>query len=128
MITQVALRAHHDDARWRLELQLRIGIPGEVFSGIGLAIKRRLKEQGAMVAGYANGCLSYIPTRAAFRAGGYATNLATHLENGAALAPSVGDVIAQNAVALASSLRRGGRAPRQERDETSNRQTEIGGN
>jgi len=90
--------------------EILIGIPGEVFCGIGLAIKRELGSLSAIVAGYANGCLSYIPTRAAFRAGGYAANLATHLPNGTALAPSVGKMIASRAVSLARSVRRSSRA------------------
>jgi hypothetical protein len=99
--------------RVRMEIQaldlgpeMLVGIPGEVFSGIGLNIKRSLDGQQTMIAGYANGCLGYIPTRAAFRTQGYATRLATHLSNGTALAPSVGEVIAKQAVTLARSLQR----------------------
>ena len=99
--------------RIRMEIQaLDLGpetlvcVPAEVFSGIGLNIKRSLDGQKAMVVGYANGCVGYIPTRAAFRTQGYATRLATHLSNGTALAPSVGEVVAKQAVTFARSLRR----------------------
>ena len=99
--------------RIRMEIQaLNLGpetlvcVPAEVFSGIGLNIKRSLDGQQTMVVGYANGCVGYIPTRAAFRTQGYATRLATHLSNGTALAPSVGEVIAKQAVTFARSLRR----------------------
>jgi hypothetical protein len=99
--------------RIRMEIQaLDLGpetlvcVPAEVFSSIGLNIKRSLDGQQTMIAGYANGCLGYIPTRAAFRTRGYATRLATHLSNGTALAPSVGEVIARQTVTLARSLQR----------------------
>ncbi|MCG2681334.1 MAG: hypothetical protein L6455_15410 [Kiritimatiellae bacterium] len=84
--------------------EVLVGIPGEVFCGIGIEIKRRLKEIRTMVGGYANGCLGYIPTRQAFRTGGYATNLATHLSNGTCMVSNVGDVIARRAISLARSV------------------------
>lgn len=46
-----------------------LGLPGEVMVEIGLRIKKR--APGVLIAGYANGCLGYIPTRKAMEEGGY---------------------------------------------------------
>jgi len=48
-----------------------VGIPGEVFSEIGMRIKRGSPFPYTFVIGYANGCYGYIPTREAFKEGGY---------------------------------------------------------
>jgi hypothetical protein len=47
------------------------GIPGELFSEIGLEIKRRSPLTNTLVCGYANGTLGYIPSRKAVQEGGY---------------------------------------------------------
>ncbi|MFA5858832.1 MAG: neutral/alkaline non-lysosomal ceramidase N-terminal domain-containing protein [Elusimicrobiota bacterium] len=53
-----------------------IGIPGETFTGIGLGIKNKWRKYNVLIAGYANGDIGYIPTKAAFRDKGYATHSA----------------------------------------------------
>lgn len=50
-----------------------LAIPGEVFSDIGLRIKR-MRPTPVLVVGYANGNIGYIPTEAAFAEGGYETS------------------------------------------------------
>ena len=41
---------------------------------VGLNIKRQSPLAHTLVCGYANGCLAYIPTAAAFDQGGYEVN------------------------------------------------------
>jgi neutral ceramidase len=53
-----------------------VGIPGELFVEFGLEIKQRSPFAHTYVAGLANGCVGYLPTRRAFQAGGYETRLA----------------------------------------------------
>ncbi|MEX2717686.1 MAG: neutral/alkaline non-lysosomal ceramidase N-terminal domain-containing protein [Candidatus Sigynarchaeota archaeon] len=48
-----------------------VGIPGELFSEIGLRIKKNAPFGHVFVAGYANDYIGYIPTRENYRAGGY---------------------------------------------------------
>jgi hypothetical protein len=62
----------------KAELQvLRIGdvafvaVPGELFVELGLEIKGRSPFPYTFVVGLANGSIGYLPTRAAFEAGGY---------------------------------------------------------
>jgi neutral ceramidase len=74
------LRAVETGAEPRIHLELTaarigelaiVGIPGEVFVEIGLAIKAASPFQQTMVCGYTNGLYFYIPTAAAFAQGGY---------------------------------------------------------
>ena len=51
------------------------GVPGELFSGLGLRLKRRVGPAMTMVAELANGCLGYLPARADWEAGGYEVGL-----------------------------------------------------
>jgi neutral ceramidase len=48
-----------------------VGIPGELFVEIGLAIKQASPFRHTMVFGYTNDSVGYLPTRAAFPQGGY---------------------------------------------------------
>jgi neutral ceramidase len=48
-----------------------VGIPGELFSEIGMELKRRSPLPTTMICGYANGTLGYIPSRTAVQEGGY---------------------------------------------------------
>jgi len=45
--------------------------PGEIFSEIGLAVRERSPAAVTLYAGYTNGLLTYFPSAAAFRQGGY---------------------------------------------------------
>jgi hypothetical protein len=47
--------------------------PGEVFTEIGLAVKERSPAEVTLYAGYTNGVVSYLPTAAEYRLGGYET-------------------------------------------------------
>ena len=48
-----------------------VGIAGEAFVEIGLAVKARSPIPHTIFLGYTNGCLGYIPTTAAYEPGGY---------------------------------------------------------
>lgn len=47
------------------------GVPGELFAELGRTIKGKYTDGKIMVVGFANDYIGYIPTRAAFLAGGY---------------------------------------------------------
>ncbi len=64
----------------RLELEIQamrlndiaiVGIPGELFVEIGMAIKEHSPIKHTLVCGYTNGVYFYIPTSRAFSEGGY---------------------------------------------------------
>ena len=48
-----------------------VGVAGEAFVEIGLAVKARSPIPHTIFLGYTNGCLGYIPTTAAYKPGGY---------------------------------------------------------
>ncbi len=48
-----------------------VGVAGEAFVEIGLAVKARSPIPHTIFLGYTNGCLGYLPTAAAYPAGGY---------------------------------------------------------
>ena len=48
-----------------------VGLPGEVFCELGLAIKRGSPARYTLVAGLANDAVGYLPTPEAFGQGGY---------------------------------------------------------
>jgi hypothetical protein len=56
------------------------GIPGELFSEIGIRIKKGAPFDHVLVVGYANDYIGYIPTRANYLAGGYETAMMTLCE------------------------------------------------
>ncbi len=78
-----------------------VGVPGEYFAELGLRVKEGCHPLHALVVGYANGALGYIPHREAFARGGYETTFGW----GSKLAPGAGEAIAERAVAL---VREGG--------------------
>jgi neutral/alkaline ceramidase-like enzyme len=53
-----------------------VGIPGELFVELGLAIKANPYFAQTFVAGYCNDLIGYIPTRAAYDEGGYEVDTA----------------------------------------------------
>jgi neutral ceramidase len=48
-----------------------VGLPGEVFTELGMAIKHASPFRVTIVAGLANGSLGYIPDRKAYDEGAY---------------------------------------------------------
>ena len=74
-----------------------VGVPGELFVGLGLEIKQRSPFSQTMVLELANDSLGYIPTRQAFEEGGYEATSCR-------FRPGVGEQIVDKAVALLSRL------------------------
>jgi neutral ceramidase len=67
-----------------------VGIPGELFVELGLAIKGIPNFARILVAGYCNDLVGYIPTRAAYSEGGYEVDTAR-------IAPGSGETIVETA-------------------------------
>jgi hypothetical protein len=76
------------------------GIPAEYFVEHGLRIKERCHPAHALVAGFTNGMVGYVPTAEAFRRGGYETTLGPPSK----LAPEAGDMLEDAAVRLVRRL------------------------
>ena len=77
-----------------------IGIPAELFSGLGRQIKHKSGFQPTFVIELANGCVGYIPTEEAFTGGGYETELVRSSK----LIPEAGNMVVQNAAELLKSI------------------------
>jgi neutral ceramidase len=73
-----------------------VGIPGELFVELGLRIKEGAYPTRALVATCANGRVGYLPTREAFRRGGYETTFGPS----SMLAPEAGDLVVKAGVEL----------------------------
>jgi hypothetical protein len=73
-----------------------VGIPAEYFVQHGLRIKAECHPRQVLVASCTNGMVGYVPTREAFRYGGYETTFG----GGSRLAPEAGDLLADAAVEL----------------------------
>ncbi|MCJ7550445.1 MAG: hypothetical protein MUQ30_12270, partial [Anaerolineae bacterium] len=79
-----------------------VGVPGELFSGLGRQIKEALPDCQTFIVGYANGDVGYIPDRAAYGGGGYeVTDAYKYYGYPAALAPEAGEMIVRASVRLA---------------------------
>lgn len=83
---------------------LRIGdlalafVPCELFSELGVAIKRRSPAAVTVVTGYTDGALWYVPTRAAFDEGGY------EVVDACRVAPGAGEELVDRVVGLLRDL------------------------
>jgi len=71
-------------------------VPGELFTELGLEIKRRSWSKRVMVVTLANGSVGYIPTKEAYEEGGYETK--------SLLKPGVGELIVDRMVMLIDKL------------------------
>jgi len=77
-----------------------VGVPGELFARLGLAIRRRSPFRHTYVLGLANGEIGYIPDRAAYDLGGYQLWAGWHSH----LAPGTGEALVDQAVAMLGDL------------------------
>jgi hypothetical protein len=77
-----------------------VGIPGELFSELGLRIKAASPFADTHVVGAANGMVGYLPTRRAFDGGGYECTLITS----SCLAPEAGDIVVDAALDMLRQL------------------------
>jgi len=73
-----------------------VGVPGELFVELGLAIKGRSPLKHTFVAELANGYIGYIPTEEAFSQQGYEERLA----RSSRVAPGAGEMIVDQALEL----------------------------
>ena len=55
-----------------------VGIPGELFSEIGIKIKSSSPSKITLIGGYTNGVISYLPTAEEYKFGGYECDYAHH--------------------------------------------------
>jgi len=76
-----------------------VTVPGELFTEIGLRIKRLSPLESTFIIGLANGCLGYIPTGRAIREGGYATR-----PGSSCLIEDAEDLIVEHALMLLGRL------------------------
>jgi hypothetical protein len=76
-----------------------MGVPAEYFVEHGLRIKLESRPMRALVFGFSNGMIGYVPTRDAFKRGGYETTFGL----GSHMAPETGDLMADSAIRLIRS-------------------------
>jgi hypothetical protein len=81
-----------------------VGVPAEYFVELGLRIKQGAHPQHALVVGWANGMVGYVPHREAFARGGYETTF-THSSR---MAPEAGQMLADCAIELIRKEDQGG--------------------
>jgi neutral ceramidase len=75
-----------------------VGIPGELFVELGLALKANPHFARTFVAGYCNDLIGYIPTRAAYPEGGYEVDTAR-------IATGSGETIVDTALSALAAMR-----------------------
>ena len=76
-----------------------VGVPGEFFVELGLAIKQGSPFGQTMVLELANDCVGYIPTRRAFEEGAYEPESSPYV-------PGFGEAIVDSALDLLNRLHR----------------------
>lgn len=89
-----------------------VAVPSEFFVELGLQIKARLCGElanaglrTALISTYTNGNIGYIPTRAAYAAGGYEIETAHRFyRQPACVAPEAGEMVVATAIALAREM------------------------
>jgi hypothetical protein len=77
-----------------------VGVPGELFARLGLAIRRRSPFRYTYVLGLVNGEIGYIPDLAAYELGGYQLWAGWHSH----LAPGSGEALVDQAVDMLHEL------------------------
>lgn len=95
------------DEQWKLPLEVQafkvsddlavVGLPGEVFVELGLAIKANSPFRTTLVIELTNSHIAYVPTRRAFAEGSYETI-------NSRLAPGGGEMMVEMAVRLLNNL------------------------
>lgn len=75
-----------------------VGLPGEVFAELGLALRERSPFRHTLVLGLANEAIGYVPTQRAFEEGGYEPTSSR-------LQPGGGERLVEEALAALATLR-----------------------
>lgn len=70
-----------------------VGLPGEIFCELGMAIKRSSPARHTIVAELANDAIGYMPTRDAFPQGGYEVTVGSTVYE-----PGAGEMLVESAV------------------------------
>jgi len=93
--------------QWKLPLEVQVfkisdqlaivGLPGEVFVELGLAIRESSPFKTTLVIELTNSHIAYVPTRKAFAQGSYETT-------NSRLAPYGGEMMVESAVGLLQEL------------------------
>lgn len=102
-----ALREHQGEVRrsWMQVILLGdvafIGIPGELFTVLGLEIKRRSPFRYTYVINLANDWIGYLPDRKGFELGGYQVWTGLH----SLVAPGTGEDVVEEALRLLDRLK-----------------------
>ena len=65
------LDGHVDVTVFRIGDLAIVGLPGEIFCGLGTEIKKNSPARHTLVVELANGAIGYVPTREAYEQGGY---------------------------------------------------------
>jgi len=81
-----------------------VGLPGEVFVEYAHAIQEVSPTPHTIVLGYANGCIGYVPTQAAFDEGGYEVDNAIRYYGTTMLTPACEHLILEAAGGLLAAL------------------------
>lgn len=91
------LRGHVAPLQRQAELQairlgegVLLGLPAEVFTEVGSAVKAQSPFPHTLLVTYANGDVGYIPTEQDFEAGGYAATMAPAIYDHFPFTPDVG--------------------------------------
>ncbi len=92
LTAEVQVLALGDQIAW-------VGLPGEIFVELGVAIKKASPFPHSVVVGLANGSIGYVPTQKAFAEGGYEVISAR-------CAPGCGELVADAAIRLLRELRK----------------------
>lgn len=103
--------AEREGKPWEAEVQVValgdqvawVGLPGEIFVELGVAIKKASPFPITMIVELANGTLSYVPTRKAYAEGAYEVISAR-------TAPGGGEAMAEAAIRLLAELHRNPRS------------------
>ncbi|MCL6505823.1 MAG: hypothetical protein K6T59_02260 [Bryobacteraceae bacterium] len=92
LTAEVQVLALGDQMAW-------VGLPGEIFVELGVAVKKASPFPHTIVVGLANGSIGYVPTQKAFAEGGYEVISAR-------CAPGCGELLADAAIRLLRELRK----------------------
>ncbi len=89
----------------RLGEQAIVGGPGEIFGELGHTVRRASPAAVTIFAGYSNGSLGYIPTRAEYPYGGYETAVSHRgYDLPAPFAPGAGELVRDAAIELLEEI------------------------
>ena len=81
-------------------------LPGEVFAGIGIEIKKRIPFEKVVIVGYYGKWIGYVPDPADFDRGGYASTVPPRISGLFPYERNVGELLTEKTLRLFSNLER----------------------